>query len=344
MMANAVPHREVVACFGEVLLRLSPTDNQLLGQASQLDMHFGGAEANVAVALANLGRPTRMISALPENRLGDSARGALARHGVDVSGVLKRDGRMGQYFFTPSVGARQGEVLYDRKWSAFTRSGPECYDFETLLKGARHLHISGISLALSEEAAIASQAIAGMAKDRGLTLSYDGNFRPTLWQQAGREPLEWIDSIVSKADVFFGNHKDTSLLLGKTFSGDGSQRRREAAEALMYAYPGLSLIASTARHVETGNQHRITGRIDTPNATEESDEFILADIVDRIGTGDAFAAGILDGWLDAPDDLKIALDRGMGLAALKHSTTGDFSLANLADLNRVIAGGGDVSR
>lgn len=331
----------VVACFGEVLLRLTASGGATLRDTACMDVHVGGAEANVAVALANLGLPSRMISAVPENALGTLAIKSLRREGVETGHLVRGEGRMGMYFLTPSAGPRSGEVVYDRAASFFASHGE--YD-PAALDWARHLHISGISLALSAEASEAVRKLAGAGRERGMTISFDGNFRPSLWAASGREPRSEIAEIVALADLVFGNHKDVSLLLGREFSGDGGARRREAALALLDAFPNISAVASTARHVDDGTGHRITARIDSRGAAAETAERVLTNVVDRIGTGDAFAAGVLASWLAAPDDLQAAVEGGMALSALKHYEPGDFCRASQEEWHTAIRGAQDVAR
>ncbi len=330
-----------VACFGEVLLRFSAADGVTLRDAARMDVHVGGAEANVAVALANLGCGTRMISTLPDNPMGALAVKALRCEGVDCASLAIGEGRMGSYFLSPAGGPRSGAVLYDRAGSAFALASPRD---EAVLEGASHLHISGISLAVSEAASSAVRALARAAKDKGITLSFDGNYRSSLWTASKREPRGEIAEIVGLTDLFFGNHMDISLLLGQTFSSDGGERRREAALALLDAFPDLAAIASTARQVEDGHTHRITARIDTRQAAAESHERVLPGIVDRIGTGDAFAAGVLASWLKEPDDLQQAVEGGAALAALKHYEPGDFCRASEAEWRQARKGVDDVMR
>lgn len=333
-----------VVCFGEILNRLSPPAPLLLEQANTLEICTGGAEANVAVALANLGRSVRMVSVLPDNRMGDRARKSLAAHGVDVSSITTGSGRMGLYYFTPPSGHRSGEVIYDRAHSAFEAATADQCDFEAALSGASHLHISGITLALSETLAQTTIDFAEAAKTAGASVSFDGNYRAALWAEARHEPREWIARALELADLVFGNHKDAALVLDRAFEGDGPERRREASLALIDAFPNIVAVASTARHIDDGNAHRITGRIDTPDNNAESTEWMINDIVDRVGTGDAFAAGVLHAWLRASDNLQAAVDFGMAMTALKHATWGDFSLATEADVELTWGGQGDVQR
>lgn len=212
------------------------------------------------------------------------------------------------------------------------------------MTGIAHLHLSGITLALSDELAQASLALATAAKANGATISFDGNFRAALWAQSQRDPREVIARILPVADIIFANHRDAGLVLGREFSGEGQDRRREAALALLEAFPSIAAIASTARHIEDSATHHISARIDTRQSAEQTDPQRISGIVDRIGTGDAFAAGVLHVWLDDPDDLAGAVASGLASMALKHSTWGDTSLASADDLIAAIRGGADVAR
>lgn len=334
----------VIACFGEVLLRYSPPAPLLLAQARQFEVCTGGAEANVAVALSRLGRSTRMLTVLPDNVLGQRARADLASHGVDVAHIPQREGRMGSYFLDMASGLRGGKVTYDREHSAFAQSHAADWPMADWLDGVSHLHLSGITLALSQELTDASIALASAAKAKGATISFDGNFRAALWEKSQRDPRTAIARLFGVADIAFANHRDACLLLGREFSGEGVARRREAALALLEAFPIVSAIASTARNIENAETHHISARLDTLQSAAETDQWRIAGIVDRIGTGDAFAAGVLHSWLNQPTDLASAARSGLGLMALKHSTPGDASFASVADLAAVAGSILDVTR
>jgi 2-dehydro-3-deoxygluconokinase len=333
-----------IVCFGEVLLRYSAPAPLLLAQARQLDVCTGGAEANVAVALSRLGHRTRMLTVLPDNVLGQRAKADLASHGVDVAHILHREGRMGSYFLDMASGLRGGKVTYDREHSAFAKSRAADWPLFDWLDGVSHLHLSGITLALSQDLTDASLALASAAKAKGATISFDGNFRAALWEKSQRDPRAAIARLFGVADLVFANHKDAELLLGREFSGEGPARRREAALALLEAFPGIAAIASTARNIENAATHHISARIDTRQIAAETDQWRIAGIVDRIGTGDAFAAGVLHSWFDQPTDLASAARNGLGLMALKHSTPGDASFASVADLAAVAGSIPDIAR
>ena len=170
-----------VACFGELLMRLSPPRGELPLQSPCFEVHFGGAEANVAVSLALLGHESAMISTLPDDMLGRACIGELRKHGVDTSGIRCGEGRMGLYFLAPGAMHRSSEVLYDRADSAFARSPASSYEWQHLLGGAQWLHLSGINLALGTATTEASLAIVRAARTAGVRISFDCNYRGKLW-------------------------------------------------------------------------------------------------------------------------------------------------------------------
>ena len=332
-----------IACFGELLLRLTAPGRELVLQTGRLDVHVGGAEANVAVGLARLGHETAMISRVPDSALGDAAAGHLRRYGVSTGGVSTGPGRMGLYFLSPGAGLRPSDIIYDREGSSFALAGPRDFDWEGLLDGADLLHLSGITPALGKASADAAIEAAEAARAKGIPVSFDGNYRAQLWEAWDSDPKAVLTRLVGQADILFGNHRDISLLLGRAFSGEGEERRREAAEAMFAHFPDLKLIASTARHVVDADTHRISARIDGRDGSAQTGEVVVAGIIDRIGAGDAYAAGILHG-LRSGLDLDAMVRTGLALTCLKHSLAGDASLFGQRDIDAFLAGELDVRR
>ncbi|MET4130936.1 2-dehydro-3-deoxygluconokinase [Porphyrobacter sp. MBR-155] len=332
-----------VTCFGEILLRLSPPQRQLLVQAGGFDLAVGGAEANVASALASLGHVVRFAGMVSDNPLGDRALAALRGCGIDTSFIARASGRMGLYFLETGSGPRPAAITYDRAGSAFALADPDQIDFTAALTGATLFHCGGITPALGRNGVKLAQAAQAAARAAGVPICFDGNYRAQLWDAWDSDPRAILRDLVSQATILIGNHRDISLLLGREFSGEGEARRREAAEAAFAAFPGLELIASTARHLVTSDHHRISARVDSRAGGYQTDEIDVTGIVDRIGTGDAFAAGVLDGWMEA-GDLAVMAHRGLALAALKHTIPGDMCLINRATLNSFSIGAGDVRR
>jgi 2-dehydro-3-deoxygluconokinase len=284
-----------------------------------------------------------MVSRVPGNRLGEAATGHLRRHKVDVSAVAAGEGRMGLYFLSPGACLRASEIVYDREHSAFALAGPDDFDWDRLLDGAALFHMSGITPALGPGSAELAIAAANAAAARGVPISFDGNYRAQLWQRWDSNPREILTRLVGQATYLFGNHRDVSLLLGREFAGDGAERRREAAQAAFDAFPKLALIACTARHIEDADTHHIAARVDTRDGAAQTEEVRVAGIVDRIGTGDAFAAGVLHGVLGGCDLEGIART-GLALTVLKHSLPGDASLFGPRDIEAYLAGEFDVRR
>jgi 2-dehydro-3-deoxygluconokinase len=332
-----------ITCFGEILLRLSPPDRQMLVQAGSLDMVVGGAEANVASALASLGHEVRFAGVVADNPLGERALAALRACRIDTGFVTRAPGRMGLYFLEAGSGPRPSAITYDRAGSAFTGAVPEAIDFAGALAGARLLHCGGITPALGAKGVALAKAAHSAARAAGVPICFDANYRPQLWDAWDSDPHSILRELVADATILIGNHRDIALLLGRDFSGDGEARRREAAEAAFDAFPNLEMIASTARHLVTSDHHRIAARVDSRASGYQTDEIDVTGIIDRLGTGDAFAAGVLDGWL-AGGDLAVMAQRGLALAALKHSIVGDMCPVSRSMLECFSAGAGDVRR
>lgn len=250
---------------------------------------------------------------------------------------------MGLYFQSVGAGLRPSSIVYDREGSAFSLAQKDDFDWDRLLDGADLLHLSGITPALGPRSTEAAMAAADAARSRGIRISFDGNYRAQLWQRSNSDPKPILCQLVSKPNILFGNHRDISLLLGREFSGQGEERRREAAKAAFEAFPNLELIASTARQVDHADQHRISARVDRRDGAFQPDEVTLCGIVDRIGSGDAFAAGVLHGVVSGAADEDTAR-YGLALACLKHSLPGDASLFTQADIDAFLAGELDVRR
>lgn len=334
---------KLVVGFGELLLRLTPPGRKLIAQSQSFDVEVGGAAANVLAGLSSLGHATQMISRVADNPLGRLAVGTLAARGVAISHISHAPGRMGLYFLEQGQGLRASAISYDRAGSAFAVSTSGDFDFAAALDGAALLHLSGITPALGPASAQSALEIVRTARRMGIEISFDGNFRPQLWGAWDSDPKAILTELVQNVDVLFGNHKDISLLTGAVFEGEGPDRRRKAAETGFEAFPNLKMIASTARHVIDVDHHRIAARVDLRRDFAQTKDVDVTGIIDRIGTGDAFAAGVLHRMLEGADASSMA-QAGLGLAVLEHSLPGDMPLFSRDDLAAFEAGGYDVRR
>jgi 2-dehydro-3-deoxygluconokinase len=326
-----------IVCFGELLLRLGAPGRQMLLQSPVLEVHVGGAEANVAVSLARFGHDARMVGVVADNALGEAALGELRRHRVDTRAVQPAAGRMGLYFLTPGAIQRPSEVLYDRADSAFARIGGGTHDWPALLAGADWLHVSGVTPALGQRAADGVLTAVRAARAAGTKVSFDGNFRPKLWEAWGGDAPTILRGLMAEADLLFASHRDLQVVLGLEFPQATPQERFAAgAAAAFQAFPHLRQMAATVRVQRSVDHHVISaitalrdGAVHTTAARD------VSPIVDRIGTGDAFAAGVLHGGL-AGLSAQAALDFGVAAACLKHSLPGDFNLVGAADVHALL--------
>lgn len=338
-----MPNR--IVCFGELLLRLGAPGRQRLLQSARLDVHVGGAEANVAVALARFGHEAAMVGRVPANALGEAALGELRRWGVDTRGVGQGPGRMGLYFLQTGALHRPSEVLYDRAHSAFALAKPESFDWNVLLAGADAFHLSGVTPALGPESARAAAEAMAAARTRGLKVSFDGNFRPRLWEAWAGDAPGILRGLMAEADLLFADHRDIAVVLGRRFEqADPVARFRAAAEAAFDAFPGLARMCATHRQQHSVDHHALGAWMATrEGGFHAAAPHELVPIVDRIGTGDAFAAGVLHGRLLGWDD-PASLGFGLGAACLKHAQPGDFGLADAAEVAAFVEGRFDVRR
>ncbi|MBP3985732.1 sugar kinase [Pseudoxanthomonas helianthi] len=335
-----------ITCFGELLLRLTAPGRERLLQTLALDVHVGGAEANVAVSLSRFGHQASMVGVVPDNPLGAAARAELSRHGVDVSRVRSGDGRMGLYFLEQGAILRPSEVTYDRAGSAFAIADPAGYDWGTLLAGAQWLHLSGVTPALGERTAQAAIAAATMARQMGVRVSFDGNFRPKLWRQWRGDAPAILRELMGRAQIVFADYRDITVVLGREFAQtDPFARVDAAAHAAFEAFPQLEVMACTHRTPHSVDHHTLSAQLcRRDGASVHAGSLDVAGIVDRIGGGDAFAAGLLHGLIENMADSD-ALTFALAAAVCKHSLPGDFNLVSAAEVRSIAeANGFDVRR
>ena len=335
-----------VVCFGEMLLRLEAPAGEVLLQTPQLRVTYAGAEANVAVSLARFGRPASVVTIVPDNRPGQAALEELRRYGVDVSRSVTGAGRMGLFFFTRGAVLRPSEVVYDRAGSAFASADADRIDWAEALDGASWLHMSGVTPSLGPNAAAAAIRAVEEATRMGVRVSFDGNFRPKLWALWDADPASILRRIIEHATVGFIEERDVARVLGRSFDDpDPAVRDADSAQAAFDAFPRLQTLAHTTRVQHAVDEQELSAVLRTRQGREHrAGPYRLSNIVDRVGGGDAFAAGVLHRLADGGDP-EGAIDFGLAATALKHGVYGDFNLTTEADVLALARGGGlDVRR
>jgi 2-dehydro-3-deoxygluconokinase len=336
----------VFTCFGEILIRLSTTANQGLYNLPDLKPFVGGAEANLAVGLARLGHKTRMISILPNTDLGEAALISLRGYGVDTQNISMASGRMGLYFLTTGAIHRPSDILYDREHSAFAKADFSEMNWQTLLDKSAWLHISGITAALGQNSFEAALKAMKTARALGVKVSFDCNYRPKLWAAWGGDAPYLIKQLMAEADVIFGGYRDIELVFNTTFEGsiDLMGQGRIAADYAFNAFTHLQYLISTQRTQLSVDHNRLSGLMYRREASYATKAYDIVGIIDRIGGGDAFAAGVMHGLLSGQTDQE-TLNLGIACGCLKHAQPGDLSLATIAELEGFLSEDGfDVKR
>lgn len=329
-------------CFGEILLRLSPPGAQRFVQARQLDLVYGGSEANVAVSLAQWGLEAAYLSRVPDNELGQSALQILGQFGVDTRPVIQGGDRLGIYFLEQGTGRRASKVLYDRAHSGMATLAPGMIDWPKTLENTTWLHWSGITPALSQSAADAVLEGLETARNRNITISCDLNYRANLWKY-GRKPGEIMPALMKLTDVLLGDETAFEVCLGiKEMENAGPEI---VLPAVQKVFPQLSQIAMTQREGFSASHNSYRGFLYDGQTLVSSQKYDLPDILDRIGSGDAFMAGLIFG-LQKQADKQETVEFATAAAALKHYVAGDFNLSTEIEIRGLMNGnlGGRVQR
>jgi len=281
------------------------------------------------------------FTVLPRNILGDDCIRELRRWGVDTSRIIRGEGRMGLYFMDAGANQLSGKVLYDREYSSMALADPKAVDWDQVLGGMGWLHITGITPAISLSAAELSLAAVREAKSRGLTVSCDLNYRNNLWKYGVSAP-EIMCPLCEHVDILIANEDSCLKALNIAVDADGSeqQRFRTLSDAVLKAYPGLKLLAVTLRSGSSADSNTWAACMSDRENFYSSRSYDIRDIVDRVGGGDAFAAGLIYG-LSKYDDLKKTLEFATAASCLKHSIIGDFNRVSAADVEALMYGPGD---
>jgi 2-dehydro-3-deoxygluconokinase len=331
-----------IVCFGEVMLRLTTPHFASLSDATSLNVTFGGAEANVAVQLAQFGRSVAFVSRLPENGLGDRCIEELRRRGVDTGAVLRGGPRMGVYFLEPGVGQRPGKVTYDRQHTSISEMQPGMVDWDAVLTGANWFHWSGITPALGAGCAALCKEACEVARRKDLTISFDVNYRSKLWtRQAAAAALRPLMHFV---DVCIAGESDAVDILGVPPQTGGDEVRLPMVTAALSGMHGFKTVAMTSREGDSASRTVLRGLIHRAGQSSFSRSHEIA-VVDRVGTGDSFTGGLIHGILRGDEPAR-AIDFATATAAWKHTIPGDWNRGTVAEIEALAAGvgGGRIGR
>ncbi len=331
-------------CFGEIMLRLKSPSHERLLQSPHLEATFGGGEANVAVSLANYGCDAAFVSALPDHAIGDAAIRELRKFGVDTSHIRRTGERVGVYFLETGANQRASKVVYDRSGSSICQTNSGDFDWRRIFAGAKWLHITGITPALSASAAELSLEAVAAASDAGLAVSCDFNFRGKLWKY-GKSAPEVMNELVQFVDIGIANEEDCQKSLGVSVdvdvdSGELDLSKYELLSArILEKFPRMSVIAITMRESLSADRNHWSACLRDRDGFHVSRRYEISDIIDRVGGGDSFAAGLIYG-LKAFDDRRQSLDFAVAASCLKHSIAGDFNRVDAAEVLHLMEGSG----
>jgi 2-dehydro-3-deoxygluconokinase len=344
-----------VVTLGEILLRLASPGHERLFQSPTIRATFGGGEANVAVSLAVFGLDAALLTVLPEGPIGDAAIAELRRHGVDTSHIARGGERVGIYFLEAGADDRPSLVVYDRAHSALADAAPGSFDWDAVFDGADWFHVSGITPALSESAADLSFEAVRAAKRHGATVSCDYNFRAKLWNY-GKQAPEVMRELVRLVDVGIANEEDCQRALGIALETEASGRAavpntldldhyERLCAAVLEEFPNLRCQAITLRTSHSASHNGWSACLSNRSEFLVGPSYDIAHIVDRVGAGDAFAAGLIYALVTGSTDRE-ALDFAVAASALKHTIPGDINLVTLDEVRRLAAGvtGGRIQR
>ncbi len=335
-----------VVTFGEIMLRLKSPGYERFFQSPSLEATFGGGEANVSVSLANYGMDTAFVSVLPKNDIGEACIRDLRSFGVDVSNIVRTDGRMGIYYLETGAVQRPSKVIYDRAGSAICNAKVGDIDWKKAFDGATWFHLTGITPAISEGAAELSLEAVKAAKEMGLHVSCDLNYRKNLWKY-GKRADEVMTELVKYVDTVIANEEDfqKSLCLSVESSAAVEEGQinvdnyKKIAALAMEKYPNIKRVAITLRESKSANHNDWSACLYNGKDFFLSRKYAITDIVDRVGGGDSFGGGLIYG-LNTYADEKTALEFAVAASCLKHTINGDFNRVSVAEVESLMKGSG----
>ncbi len=341
-----------VVTFGEIMMRLSPPGNLRFSQARSFDVIYGGGESNVAVSLANFGIPVDYVTRLPNNDLGEACLQYLRQYGVGTGSIVRGGDRLGIYFLEHGAVQRGSKVVYDRSGSSLATIQPGMVDWEAVFAGASWFHWTGITPAVSEGAAQVCLEAVRAARAQGLMISTDLNFRAKLWKW-GKPAGEVMAELVRLCDVAIGNEEDAAKVFGihapdtDVTSGQlEAEKYSFVCQQLAERFPELKTIAITLRSSISASHNDWGAVLWHAGQLYFGPTYEITHIVDRVGGGDSFVAGLIYSMLVYDGDWQQTVDFAVAASALKHTIFGDFNLVTVPEVEKLMQGdrSGRVSR
>ncbi len=326
------------------MLRLKAPGHERFFQSPAFEATFGGGEANVAVSLANFGMDAAFVTALPDNAVGDSCVAELRRWNVQTGFISRNAGRMGIYYLECGAAQRPSRVVYDRDGSALALAAADAFDWEAVFGNAEWFHITGITPAISSNARDLSLQAVKKAREMGLTVSCDLNFRKNLWKY-GEKASDVMPEIVRCCDIVIANEEDCQKALGisadiKVEKGELDVKAyRLLSGKVLDDYPNLAAVAITLRESVSADINGWSACLNDRESFYLSRKYAINDIVDRVGGGDSFAAGLIYGWTTYGSRQQ-ALEFAAAASCLKHSISGDFNRVSVGEVEKLMSGDG----
>ena len=328
--------------FGEIMLRLKSPNHERFFQSPLLEATFGGGEANVAVGLARFGLNTAYVSVIPDNSIGDACLGELKRHNVNTTLIVRKGERLGVYFLEAGANQRPSKIVYDRSHSAIAEARAGDIDWDKIFDGASWFYITGITPAISLSVSELSLEAVKKAREKGITISCDLNFRKKLWKY-GKSAPEVMGELVKYADIVIGNEEDCQKALGVKVDIDVESGRLQAkkykklTDKVLSLYPNIKKIAITLRESHSANYNGWSAVLNNREEFLISKKYEIHNIVDRIGAGDTFVAGLIYGLNNLSND-KEALGFAVAASCLIHSISGDLPLLSVEEVKSLTGG------
>lgn len=335
-----------VITFGEIMLRLKSPALERFFQSPSLEATFGGGEANVAVSLANYGMDAAFVTVLPKNDIGEACIRELRGFGVDTTRIVRKDGRMGIYYLETGACQRPSKVIYDRAGSAMAEAVPGDIDWKAVFDGATWFHITGITPAISQGAADLSLEAVKAAKELGIHVSCDLNYRKNLWKY-GKRADEVMTELVKYVDTVIANEEDFQKSLGLSAESSSAVEEgqidvelyKKIASAAMEKYPNIQRVAITLRESHSADRNDWSACLYNGKDFFLSRKYSITDIVDRVGGGDSFGGGLIYGLNNYLDE-KTALEFAVAASCLKHTIPGDYNRVSVSEVESLMKGSG----